>query len=73
MTRSDIIRYAKLAGIDDQALLSDNEALVDRNVLYDFAEIVAFAERQACIQIVERNDNPETRLAADAIRARSYQ
>ena len=31
------------------------------------------AEREECAKVVERNNNPETRLAAAAIRARGQQ
>lgn len=63
MILDDIVRMAREAGIIEEfhGVFPSMER---------FAALVAAAEREACAKVVERNDNPETRLAAAAIRAR---
>ena len=48
MNREDIIRLAREAGIADSWDLNWQDKIIER-----FADLVAFAEREACIQIVE--------------------
>ena len=65
MTRDQIIKLAReIWGYENwsEIQLSRFKRLVTAAQLH---------EREACAQIVERNNNPETRLAAAAIRARN--
>ena len=67
MTRDDIIRMAREAGMFDGWSL--NETMLER-----FAALVAAHEREACADICEaydrRLDIPEVRWCAQDIRAR---
>ena len=63
MTRDDIIRMAREAGIDWH---QHWDIGADTNRLERFAELVAAAEREACARMVE----PVDESLADEIRAR---
>lgn len=85
MTRADIIRMAREAGIEtherkQQARLGVDSLLgVDStDKLSRFADLVAAAEREACAKLCDDNDTPAAiwsipRNCAAAIRARSQQ
>ena len=52
MTREDIIRIAREVGI----VFADHTVVgSEDNLLQDFANLVAAAEREACAQILDRN------------------
>ena len=71
MTKEDIIRMAREAGI------SESHAQGMQGFLERFAALVAAAEREECAKVceeIDRNGAWVTKLeAADAIRARSKQ
>ena len=73
MTRDDIIRMAREAGIDaENDTLCRNEGWVEPMV--KFASLVAAEEREACAEVCEpqeQHDDPLTAWKiAEAIRAR---
>ena len=87
MTREDIIRMAREAGLpifDVRAFPEDPAMQIYADIVTNhwhesaerFAQLVAAAEREACAKVcsdmhIEGDDN--TGLAADAIRARGQQ
>ena len=70
MTRDNIIRMARDAGIDDHE--SD---WIFWNAIERFAALVAAAEREACAKVCEQTEIEGSmsygEICADAIRARS--
>ena len=68
MTRDDIIRMAREAGIDVDTAWGVSDAAVER-----FASLVAAAERAGCAKVCERDDSVRWAGAADAIRNRGKQ
>lgn len=67
MTREDIIRMAKEAGVNVTDAAHDER--VDR--LWRFADMVASAEREACCRAIDAIDDgeaPEYRACQEAIR-----
>lgn len=76
MTRDDIIKLAREAGMLDLSEPGDAELLLGE--LERFAALVAAAEREQCAQVCERidtfafgGDRPAPNDCAAAIRARS--
>jgi nitrogen-specific signal transduction histidine kinase len=79
MTRNDIIRMAREAGLCDSSGEDDDSVNIARQ-LERFAALVAAAEREACARVVEDVEpslspiiNMANRLAAAVIRARGQQ
>jgi hypothetical protein len=67
MTRDDIIRMAQSVGADTYGTMV--ELGIDE--LWDFAALVAAAEREACAKELEKISNaPDLQAYAAAIRAR---
>ena len=85
MTREDIIRMAREAGLTERNRHSEiivrhsNGSWVDvEQVLTRFARLVSAAEREACAQVCEarymgdnNREDMEAKRCAEAIRARS--
>jgi len=70
MTRDDIIRWARQAGIKlPDGAFPDQGSFTLPNLI-QFAALVAAAEREVCARLVERDDSMRWSGAADAIRAR---
>jgi hypothetical protein len=74
MTKDDIIRMAKEAGLCD-ADGKDSDSIVITSHLEQFANLVAAAEREACaVQLDEMAEKDKLtnyyKVAANAIRAR---
>jgi folate-binding Fe-S cluster repair protein YgfZ len=73
MTRDDIIRMAKEAGLCD-ADGKDSDSIVITSHLEQFANLVAAAEREAIASILDEYDHKVApSLMAKAIRARGQE
>jgi hypothetical protein len=76
MTREDIIRMAQEAGFDYSGAELSWESVICTEELERFANLVAFAEREACAKVCEEyeteNDITTTwlNIVAEGIRAR---
>ena len=59
MSRDDIIRMAREAGfrIDGNEVTESDGYLIQTELLTDFAELVAAAEREACAKVCEAYDD----------------
>lgn len=72
MNREDIIRMAREAGIEWDLIDEDEGQIwyINAEGLQRFAQLVSFAEREACAQVCESDDSMRWAGAAEAIRAR---